>query len=456
MSEARSNFDGLLAGPPRAVIPDSPAREGACASGQRIRIADTGEGAHSSFSALVCEHCGNVSQNVAAARYHTAKLCGVLYPLAAPIISESVDSSAADDFESNPEWEHFGFRGKVAEVLMAGARDSNGRGEESGEMKMKRKALRLKRKAIRFANCGRLGRSAVCSLYPFEHKFYAPHDCGTDFCMKCAQGQRRALFEKYLPVILNAVAGGVPKDWTLARVTFTLRSDGTEITPERVREFNSGVRFTIRKSVGSRDGYGFLFSDEVGFETRGHLPDAQRVAHGLNLHCHGLYFGPYVDWERTRDLWATETKKRFGVPSTGFFITEEKEVKGFRRDPERAVRWALNHLLKYLSKPPAVTAERLASLILSFDGAKRVHALGKFYGKCPKKEKANCPCPTCKRMGLEKPGSLSFEGKFLPNGGSIPRLSLVGDLVAQGYLPLHGDGRTTDFGDFLVRDAAAP
>src|SRR5487761_47899 len=453
MSEAPSNFNGLLAGPPRAVIPDLPAREGACASGQRTRIADTGEGARPSFSTLDCEHCGNVSQNVAAAHYHTAKLCGVLYPLAAPIIPESVDSSAADDFESNPEWAHFGFRGKVAEVLMAAAREWNQRAEESGDAKMRRKALRLRRKAVRFANCGRLGRSAICSLYPFEHRFYAPHDCGTDFCMKCAQGQRRTLFEKYLRVILNVVAGGVPKGWTLARVTFTLRSDGTAITPQRVKAFNSAVRFTVRKSVGSRNGYGFLFSDEVGFEARGHLPDAQRVAHGLNLHGHGLYFGPYVDWKRTRDLWAAETEKRVGVPSAGFYISEVKE---FRRDPERAVRWALNHLLKYLSKPPAVTAGRLAALILSFDGAKRIHALGKFYGKCPKKEKANCPCPSCKRMGLEKPGCLSFEGKVLPNGGSIPRLSLVGDLVAQGYLPLHGDGRTTDFGDSLARDTAAP
>jgi|GEM_PF-6716011 len=430
MSEARSNFDGLLAGPPRAVIPDLLTME-----------------------SLVCGHCGDVFQNVGAARYHAAKLCGVLHPLSAPKVSESTDSCADDDFDSNPEWKRFGFRGEVADVLMAAAREWNRRGEESGDAKTKRKALRLKRKAIRFANCGRLGRSAICSVYPLEHKFYAPHDCGTDFCMKCAQGQRRTLFEKYLRVILNAVAGGVPKGWTLARVTFTLRSDGSGITPERVKSFNSAVRFTVRKSVKSRSGYGFLFSDEVGFEKRGHLPDSQRVSHGLNLHCHGLYFGPYVDWERTRDLWAAETKKRFGIASTGFYISE---VKKFRRDPERAVRWALNHLLKYLSKPPAVTAERLANLILSFDGAKRVHALGKFYGKSPAKEKANCPCPTCKRMGMEKPGVLSFEGKFLSNGGSIPRLSLVGDLVAQGYLPLHGDGRTTDFGDVLAVDAAGP
>ena len=105
---------------------------------------------------------------------------------------------------------------------------------------------------------------------------------------------------------------------------------------------------------------------------------------------------------------------------------------------------------------PEVARARLAALIIAFDGTKRVHALGKFYGKCPKKEAANCPCPTCKRMGLQKIGVLSFDAKVLPNGGSIPRLSLVSDLEAQGYLPLHGDGRTTDFGDVRAADGASP
>ena len=131
----------------------------------------------------------------------------------------------------------------------------------------------------------------------------------------------------------------------------------------------------MRRTVGSRKGYGMLYVDEVGFERRGHIPDALRVAHGLNLHAHGLYFGPRLDWERTRDLWMEITKKRFGVESRGFFISA---VKRFAENPGRAIRWALNHMLKYVSKPPAVTPERLASLIAAFDGAKRVHSLGLF------------------------------------------------------------------------------
>ena len=293
---------------------------------------------------LTCEHCGHLPQNWAAARYQKARLCTVVSRCRSRQRRlRALDVLAARDsgFEPNPDWANL--RGRVATSLMTAASEENERGEE-------RRALRLKRKAIRFANCGQLGRSAVCSEYPFEHKFYVPHDCATDFVGKCAQSERHSLFEKHLRVVLNAMGGGIPKDRMLARVTFSLRSDGSAITPDRVKQFNQAVRFTIRKSIGSRDGYGFLFCDEVGFEKRGHLPDVPRVVHGLNLHCHGLYFGPYVDWERTRDLWKMETAKRFNEPSTGFFITQ---VKRFKRDPERAARWALNHLLKYLSKPPA-------------------------------------------------------------------------------------------------------
>src|SRR5260370_40443385 len=49
--------------------------------------------------------------------------------------------------EEIPEWEHFGIRGRVAQLLFARS---------------------LKGKAVRFANCWRLGRPGVCSRYPFE------------------------------------------------------------------------------------------------------------------------------------------------------------------------------------------------------------------------------------------------------------------------------------------------
>jgi hypothetical protein len=295
----------------------------------------------------------------------------------------------ADPPLEEPEWTG-GFRGCVGKLLW-----------ERG----------LKQKAIRFFDCNKLGRPGVCSNYPLEHKFFVPHGCEVIFCKECAAELRRELFIAYWHVICNAVldfAGEraeherlcallhesdgrqrqdaerqlgelwarvgrkVRKDgWVLARVTFTLRSDGRDITPGRVKAGNACVGAVMRRTVGSLSGFGMLYVDEVGFEKRGHLPDAQRIAHGLNLHVHGLYFGPRVHWERTRDLWMEVTKKKFGVESRGFYITA---AKGFVQNPGRAIRWALHHMLKYVSKPPAVTPERLASLIAAFDGAKRAFA----------------------------------------------------------------------------------
>jgi hypothetical protein len=372
-------------------------------------------------------------------------------------------SSAAE-----PDWGRFGFRGQVGKLLWA---------------------RNLQKKAIRFVSCNKCARAGLCGRYPKEHKFFIPNGCEVIFCRECVDVVRRELLLDYWHVVCNAVLefavgrqeherlcrllhspesgdqarkdaerqlgelwAGVgdairKRGWVLARTNFTLRSDGSEITPERVQKFNRCVREVMRKTIGSPNGYGMLFMDEVGFETRGHLPNFLRVAHGLNLHAHGLYFGPYVDWERTRDLWIAETLKVFGVESRGFYI---KAVRGFFNNPGRAIRWALNHMFKYASKPPAVSAERLAALISSFDGARRVHSLGMFYGKKPKREKKDCLCPKCKAMGIVS--AVGFEGRALANGRFIPLLVQIETLIALGYVSLRDAGRASVLGMGVSRE----
>jgi hypothetical protein len=332
--------------------------------------------------------------------------------------------------ELNPEWERsFGFRGRVAKLLF-----------ERG----------LKRKAVRFANCGKLGRPGVCSRYPFEHKYYVLHGCSVIFCRECGAQERRRLMMEYLPAVLAVVLerspdGRLPHGWVLARLNFTLRSDGSEIVPDRVRRMNGAAKRTLRKSVGSRSGYGLLYCDEVGFELRGHV--SERKAGGLNLHLHGLYFGPRLDWRRTRDIWAAETREEFGVESLGFWI---QSIRILRGDLEGAARHALNHLLKYVSKPPAVSPERLASLISAFDRTRRVHALGLFHGKKPKRERRDCPCPSCKAQGVSS--VVCFEGRLAANGGQVPRLIPIEDLIRDGYEELRLAGRAAIFSVGVSRE----
>ena len=326
-------------------------------------------------------------------------------------------------------WDNLGLRGQVAKLLLE-------RGHE--------------KQAGRFANCQRFGRPGVCSRCPDEHKYYQRHSCGMRFCDNCALEERRRLFTKYLAVFLSVLTQLkiIPERWVLAQITFTLRSDGSAITPEKVKLFNSVVRSVMKAAVqisGGDDRFGMLFMDEVGSELNGFL--FERMGNGLNLHCHGLYLGPRLDWEKTRALWAAATARAFGASSYGFLVNG---IRWFANDPLRAVRIALSQLLKYVSKPPAVSPERLADLICAFHGTRRVHALGMFYGIRVEREKADACCPRCQKLGI--PSTISFEGRYLPNGRCIPRLVLVRELETTGYRDLQEVRRELFFG----QDHASP
>jgi hypothetical protein len=141
---------------------------------------------------------------------------------------------------------------------------------------------------------------------------------------------------------------------------------------------------------------------------------------------------------RVVQIYMDESRRAFGVSSRGFYV---KPVKGFKQNPEHAVRWALSHMLKYLSKPPAVSEERLVSLIAAFNGTRRVHALGLFSGRKsePSLEKKSCACPNCRVMGI--PSTVEFQVlRVLPSGGCVPLLIPVEDLLKMGYEPLRGKG----------------
>ena len=346
----------------------------------------------------------------------------------APVVADP--DEVAPNGAAHEGWELLGLRGQVAKILQA-------RGHE--------------KKGNRFANCNRFGRPGVCSRYPDEHKFFQRHGCGMPFCSNCAQEERRRLFEKYFAVLLFVLTHHIqiiPKAWILGRITFTLRSDGSVITPEKVKLFNSAVRKVMKSAVqivGGDDRYGMLFVDEVGSESNGLR--CERVGNGLNLHCHGLYLGSRLDWKKTRDLWVATTMEMFGASSYGFRIDA---IRGFVKDPMSAVRFGLSCLLKYASKPPAVSPKRLADLICAFHGTRRVHALGMFYGVSAKSDKGDVSCPRCHKFGI--PSTISFEGRRFQNGSCIPRLVLVGQLEAAGYCELSTVRREL----FFSREDAAP
>jgi hypothetical protein len=290
----------------------------------------------------------------------------------------------------------------------------------------------LPKKARRYESCARQGTPKVCVRDPFKHRFFERFRCGVWPCPYCAPFERLRLKRKYLPVVLKVLAESVGdlSEFVLARVTFTIRSTGEVPNPREVRAMNLCVKRVLRRALGRRK-FGLLFRDEFGFELRGHTVD--RVAGGLNVHLHGLYLGPFLPWERIRDLWIEETERVFGEPSRGFWISP---IPGWRANPEEAARHALNHMLKYTGKSPAVSPERIADLISAVHRVRQVHALGLFFGvKVPAAEKSGAPlCPACKAEGFET--HLADEVRLTARGGSMPVLRSVAELLASGYREL--------------------
>jgi len=337
-----------------------------------------------------------------------------------PAEFESADPEEVSSAALEQGWEKRGFRGRVAELL-----------RERG----------LRSRAVRFANCNRLGRPGVCSRYPDEHKYFVRHSCCVTFCKQCASEERRRLSNKYSSVVREVLSRmpKIPRGLVLAKITFTLRSEVGPITPTIVKKFNCAVRLVLKRTAQAASDdhpYGAIFIDEVG---TGPIQDRSEGG-GTHLHCHGLYLGPRLDWSATRDLWTSTTEKMFGIASYGFYITE---VYWFKNEPTRALCHALNRMLKYVMKPPAVSAERLADLISAFHGTRRVHALGLFYGVKTEQKRGDVSCPQCSVLGI--PSVLSFEGRSLSNGGCVPRLVPISELEADGYRDLKSIRREAFF-----------
>lgn len=363
------------------------------------------------------------------------------------VVENEVDAEREKNLEPDPYWAELGERGKGAQALF-----------DAG----------LQKKAFRYADCETRAEKAECSNFPGEHKFFKRYHCLNRFCAYCGKVHRARLQAHYERLLADFLRDhDTPSGYTLARVNFTMRCNGEVPTREQVRAFNQAVRKTVRRAVhkilkvrastgdewaasaleSRKATYGILFSDEVGFETRGHIPDSERVAHGLNLHAHGSFYGPFLKdwkqgWEIFRDTWRQETQRAFNEESHGCYI---KHLKGWRSNPVPAIKHALNHLLKYISKCPYETVQRMAELELAFDRTRRVHAGGLWHGlKEPEhKHSGSGYCPVCKKEGRES--ALFLNRRLLPTGGEIPEYWPVKTLEAEGYRDLEEVRRKLGF-----------
>jgi hypothetical protein len=246
----------------------------------------------------------------------------------------------------------------------------------------------MRAKSVRYARCGRMGFPANCRL-SVRHSFFQPLHCGLRYCPNCGPATVAALLERHLPRIAAFLEREpVRPRSTLAMITLTLRCNGAMPSAAEVRQFNRLVRRWFRLlqrrglfqagAVLAGGKPGLIWTDEFGAEEKGRR--AGRTARGRNLHAHGVYYGPLLDWHKARDLWRELTG------ATGLYV---RQVKGWKQRRAGDPRWrrelskALYYALKYSAKAPHATPERIAMLEAAFNRVRRLHTAGAFFNLPP-------------------------------------------------------------------------
>lgn len=286
-----------------------------------------------------------------------------------------------------------------------------------GQKKIKSVAMfkaELHKKANRELACGLIGGVVKCRN---DHKFAVNYECGNRYCPTCGPERAVECFSKIKGRIQLATArlldcgdvnckqcypfrrGRIKTDggdqlpiphWpppatgprarrVIAILDFMMPKAGT---PDRwtARRFNKAIKETIRtvtRRAGiKRSEYGYLFTDEYG-------------AKNTNLHAHGIWCGPRLDYKEIRRAW----RKAMGNKNAVFVIRMCESVVP-----------ALFHAIKYPAKfAEHASGEYLAELEVAFHRVRRLHRLGSFYNM-PKPEDEEehdgrmKKCPACKEL----------------------------------------------------------
>jgi hypothetical protein len=280
--------------------------------------------------------------------------------------------------------------------------------------KVDRKKAALQRKANRLACCAVIARPMDCldcGLKGFI-RFY----CGNRYCRYCGDQVFRRLFAKYirLQAIVEQLMcrNGFRPTVVLATFTFTTGNLGRMPTAEEIRKFNEDVRTTLRLACKQlkikASAFGALWCDEFG-GWNNKLQD-----YNTNLHCHGLWLGPFLPSKLVSAIWTT-------VRGNGDYRVVVEPVPFYHGRPDYSR--ALGHALKYTSKHVSrYSTERLAELELAFNGVRRVHTMGLFYNakECKEEpvESGTPACPRCngrlaypRNAGLQRVKDLEKEGR---------------------------------------------
>ena len=224
----------------------------------------------------------------------------------------------------------------------------------------------LIKEANRFCNCGRKLIIMTCDNQRYHgiKRFAFPYYCELRICHRCSR-KRASVVKKQIEGIIKYIPKTRTHKFALLTLTQNM-SDNLELTPEKLRNFNSNVRKLINGMFPKKKNCGAISVLEIG--------------RNFNIHAHIFIYGHYVPQKLISENWKKITKDSY--------IVDIRAVRDYKV--------VYQYLLKYIAKPPLFyELEHYVAFLNALKGVRRLHRFGIMYGFKVILKKDPLKCPYC-------------------------------------------------------------
>ena len=226
--------------------------------------------------------------------------------------------------------------------------------------------------SARMSDCGS-PRGLYCACC--GHKKVVKYWCMSRFCLSCARRFNGMMYQKIKARYEWLKSRQEVAGYGLKLITLTIKTDGdVKGAMEKLKFLPKLWNKILKKKSDGKVRSGLVTAYEFGKQS-------------LNLHIHGLYYGPYISQKLVSDTW---------YHLTGSYVV----------DIRKADDYAIYEIIKYTADLTKLSPEQILTLVGVMDGKRRIRTYGVFYSEDNKElelklkilyqEIVACPVCDCK------------------------------------------------------------
>lgn len=245
--------------------------------------------------------------------------------------------------------------------------------------------------SVNFRDCGKLFGNfqvLVCDADVTHQARALPFTCHLRYCPDCERRNQARQVAKYTPILKDIAEQSDRPGWSLKKIELTtsyslLASNAAELFASAWMDFERWQQLTFKFLLAHELTQAEIRRDRVDLKQHGvgSLVSAEFGETGLKLHFHILAYMPWLDKNKSSELWMEATGGQA-------YITYIRQID--YHDVEDAVREQVKYVTKFNQLSPQLVL-KLADVL---DGQHRLRTYGVFWG-AKKVDPPACTCPSC-------------------------------------------------------------